>query len=103
MNVYQRDFLKPKDRSFSAEDTSFVTGDSPATHNIHAIIGINTHDGYLINDGPGDLYMTWTSDGTNYWQNARIKKNETYPFNNMSIHSIRVIWISNTSYRINAI
>jgi hypothetical protein len=82
------------------EDTSFVTGDSPVTLNCNAALGRNALSGYIINDGVGNFTIATTSDGTNYGDEATVEKNETYEFDNMSVHSIRITWIENSSYRI---
>ena len=42
-------------RTATFEDSSFVTGDSPVIHDVNAALGRNGHDGYIINDGDGDL------------------------------------------------
>ncbi len=98
--TYQDDFAKPEDRSFEAEDTSFVTGDSPATHDINADLTKNAIDGYVVNDGPGDILMTWSTDGSTFSGNIRIKANEIFDLSGLSIDTIKITWVTNSAYRI---
>jgi hypothetical protein len=98
--TFQQNFNEPKERSFEAEDISFVTGDSPATHDINDDLQRNSIDGHVINDGPGDILMTWSPDGTNFSGNIRIKNLEIFDLSGLSIDTIKMAWVTNSAYRI---
>ena len=91
----------PKDNYFSFTDTSFVTGDSPATHDIIGSLSRQGVQGYLVNDGLGDLTFALSSDGTNFGDEVRMKSSDQ-PFNfcAFNIRKIRVTFVANSAYRI---
>lgn len=92
------DYIEGRTASF--EDASFVSGDSPATHDVNAILGRNGHDGYIVNDGAGDLQYQISDNGTNYGGAHTLKKDETVKLTGLDIDSIKITWISNCGYRI---
>ncbi len=87
-------------RSATFEDASFVTGDSPATHDVNGALGRNGHDGYLVNDGDGDLQYQVSNDGTTYGDAATLKKDETVKLTGLDISKIMITWVADCGYRI---
>ncbi len=87
-------------RSASFEDSSFVSGDSPTTHDVHTALGRNAHDGYIVNDGAGDLQYQISNDGTNYGGLHTLKKDETAELTGLDISKIKITWVANCGYRI---
>ena len=88
----------------SFEDTSFVTGDSPATLDINAALGRNATKGYIVNDGAGDFTIAFSIDGTNFGDDHTIKKDEIFEFRDISVDSIRITHEgTDSSYRISVI
>jgi hypothetical protein len=87
-------------RTATFEDSSFVTGDSPATHDVNAALGRNGHDGYIVNDGAGNLTYQISNDGTNYGGAHTLKKDETVRLTGLDIDSIKITWSADTAYRI---
>ena len=85
------------------EDTSFVTGDSPATHDVNAGLGRNSVEGYIINDGEGNFTVDISRDGINFDAAWTMKKGEIVCLDHLSIDKIRVTWVSDSAYRINLI
>lgn len=92
------DYIEGRTASF--EDSSFVTGDSPAIHDVNAALGRNGHDGYMINDGAGDLTYQISNNGTLYGGSHTLKQDEIIKLTGLDIDSIKITWISNTAYRI---
>ncbi len=82
------------------EDTSFVTGDSPVTLDCNAALGRNSVSGYIVNDGVGDFTVAISSDGTVFGDEATIKKNEVWEFDDKSVDSIRITWVADSAYRV---
>lgn len=82
------------------EDSSFVTGDSPKTHDVNAALGRNGHDGYIINDGAGDLQYQISKDGITYGGAHTLKKDEMVKLTGLDIDSIKMTWVANCGYRI---
>lgn len=87
-------------RTASFEDASFVTGGSPATHDVNAALGRNGHDGYIVNDGAGDLQYQISNNGTNYGGANTLKKDETVKLTGLDIDSIKITWVADCAYRI---
>jgi hypothetical protein len=88
-------------------DLSFVTGDSPATHDVNAGLGRNGIDGFIDNYGAGALYYALSSDGTTYGDNILLPAGAIDSLKGYSgggigegIDSIKITWIANTSYSI---
>ncbi len=87
-------------RSVAYEDTSFVTGESPAIHDINTDLGRNGISGYIANDGAGNFTVQASDDGSNYGGVHVIKNGEILDLNGLSIDKIKITWVSNSSYRI---
>lgn len=90
----------PKQRYFSASDTSFLTGDSPVTLDINTTLVRNSIDGYIINDGAGDFIVNLSQDGTTFGDDIRLKSDETFSLKSLDIDSIKITWESDSSYRV---
>jgi hypothetical protein len=87
-------------RTASFEDTSFVTGDSPVVHDVNAALGRNAHDGYIVNDGAGDLQYQISNDGITYGGAHTLKQDEPVKLTGLDIDSIKITWVANCGYRI---
>ncbi len=85
------------------EDTSFVTGDSPATLDANTQLGRNATEGYIVNDGAGDFTVAFSTDGSAFGDAITMKKNEIINFGNISVDSLKITWISDSSYRVSVI
>ena len=85
------------------EDTSFVTGDSPATLDANAQLGRNATQGYIKNDGAGNFTVAFSIDGSVFGDAITIKNGETLDFTNISVDSLKLVWISDSSYRVSVI
>ena len=91
----------PKKTYFAAEDTSFVSGDSPVTLDVFSSILRTGSNGYIKCDGAGDIIVTISSDGTNYGNNIRLKEDDTLDLRAISIQSIKITYSgTNSSYRV---
>jgi hypothetical protein len=84
----------------SFEDSSFVTGDSPATHDVNAALGRNAHDGYIACDGDGNITVSISNNGTNYGGSHTLKKDETMKLTGLDVDTIKITWITDSAYRI---
>jgi len=90
-------------RNYVYEDNSFVTGDSPVVHDVETDLGRTGIDGYIVNDGGGDMQVEISNNGTDYGSAATIKDCEVYDLQGLTISKIRITWIADTSYRVNVI
>jgi hypothetical protein len=80
-------------------DTSFVTGDSPVTLDFNTDLGRNATFWSLVNDGPGDITVDVSYNGT-AWETGRTLKCTDEPlFIPGSVDSIKLTWVSNSAYR----
>lgn len=83
------------------EDTSFTSGDSPATHDFYGDTGRWAIDGWIICDGDGNIQVDYTRDGITYGDKWTMKKGECVDLLRMDIKKIRVTYgVADSSYRI---
>ncbi len=86
------------------EDTSFVTGDSPTDLDFNDQLGRNATEGYIANDGAGNFTVAFrTGDSGGFGVAITMKKNEIINFSNISVDTIRITWVSDSSYRVSVI
>lgn len=85
------------------EDTSFVTGDSPVTLDINAALGRNATSTLILNDGPGDFTYAVSTDGIAFGDEITLKQREFKQYVDVSIDSIRITWVADSAYRVEAI
>ena len=85
--------------SVSYEDTSFVTGDSPAVLDVYTDLGRNGHDGYISNDGSGNFRVEISTDGTNYGGLHTLKNGEILELAGLKKRKKRITWVADSSYR----
>ena len=81
------------------EDTNFVSGDSPVVLDIFSDLGRVGHEGYLLNDGAGNLLVELSTDGTTYGGSHTLRWGEQLILNNLKVNRIRITWQEDTSYR----
>lgn len=87
-------------RTFSYEDDSFVTGESPRILDVNADLGRNAHDGYIMNDGPGKLKAQFSDDGVDFGGIHTIKSGEAQGLGKLDVDLIKLTWVADTAYRI---
>lgn len=92
--------LSIKGRTAAFEDTSFVTGDSPVTHDVNVALGRNGNDGYIVCDGAGNIKINISNDGTNYGGTHTLKQNDVFNLTGLDVDSIKVTWVADSAYRI---
>ena len=91
--------------NFITEDTDFVTGDSPVSHDVNESLSRNANDGYISNDGPGDIKVEISSDGSHFSSQFVLQDGDVLSIEEQEggIDTIRITWVNNSSYRINVI
>lgn len=87
--------------SVSYEDDNFTSADTLSVLAINTDLGRLGHHGYLVNDGPGNLKIEISNDGTTYGGVHSLKRGDVFDLENLSVHKIRLTWLQNTSYRAN--
>ncbi len=92
--------LSTPGRTFKYEDISFQTGESPITLDVNTNLGRNATDGYLICDGPGNILVEFSDDGSSFGGQHTLKKRDKINLKNLNIDKIRITWITNSAYRI---
>lgn len=85
------------------EDTSFVTGDSPVTLDLNTALGRNATTLLIINDGAGNFTYQLSTDGSVFGDAITMKSGEFKQYEGLSIDSVRITWVSNSAYRVEAI
>ncbi len=82
------------------EDSSFVTGESPRVLDVHTDLGRLGIDGYIVNDGDGDLQFEISKDGTNYGGAHTLKKDDVVNLRHRQIWKLRLTWVADCGYRV---
>lgn len=80
-------------------DTSFVTGDSPQSHDVNTDLGRNAVDGTIENTGAGQFTFT-IDDGGGAGQAITMDPGDLFSFEGMNIDTIAVTWVADTAYKI---
>jgi len=86
-------------RAKAYRDPVFVAGDSPVTLDVNTDLGRNAIDGFIINDGAGIFNIEISDDGANWSNEFRLNNGETLQLTNVNIDSIKLTWLTNSSYR----
>lgn len=81
-------------------DTSFVTGDSPVTLDVNAGLGRNGNAGFIANDGPGNISVQTSWNGTDWGDAFVLKAGEVFPIDGLSVDSIKLTWVADSAYRV---
>lgn len=84
----------------SYEDINFVTGDSPIVFDTFTDLGRICHEGYIINDGSGDILVEFSTNGTDYGGQHTLKSGEQLVLNNLKIKKIKLTWVADSAYRV---
>ena len=84
----------------TAEDTNFVTGDSPVDVDMNTGLGENARDVIVINDGPGDFTVASSNDGSTFGDAFTMSSGEQINLSDVSIDTLRITWVSDSAYRI---
>ena len=100
-NGTQRVALALLDGTYAyAEDTSFVTGDSPVTIDLNGTLGKNASNVTVINDGAGNFTVALSADGVTFGTAMTVKYPERLEITGTSVDSVKITWVSNSAYRV---
>ena len=83
----------------SYEDTNFVSGDSPVVLDVYADLGRVGHEGFILNDGAGNLLIELSTDGVTYGGSHTLKWGDQLVISNLKVNRVRLTWQEDTSYR----
>lgn len=98
--INQSQYDTPKTKTYSSFNTSFTSGDSPATHDINAALSRNAITGTIVNNGPGRLTYQISQDGTNYDSAINLEPQRGHSLRAIDIDSVKVGWVADTSYEV---
>lgn len=84
-------------------DASFLVGDSPATLDLNTALGRNATEFMVINDGAGQFTVSISNDGISFGNEHTMNNGETYSLDAISVNSIRITHVADSSYRVIAI
>ena len=82
------------------EDSSFVIGDSLVELDINTDLGINSREGYIIVDGPGDILVEIAGENEEYGEQFTMKEGEVINFEGLEISKIRLTHSADSAYRV---
>ena len=91
--------------ALTVPETLLGGGSSLNVHTINTLLQRNSRRGFLINDGPGELDLQHSPNGTDFGDAFTVSSGETFQLNDISVHTLRVQYVasSTASYRIYAI
>lgn len=83
------------------EDTSFGSGDSPVTIDFMDKIKKPASNGYVINDGDGDITLALKKkNGGGFGDEITLKKDETFSLKGKDVDELRITRVADSSYRV---
>ena len=82
------------------ENTNFVVGDSPVVLDINTDLGKDVQEGYITNDGDGNILVEFADDDGVYGEQFTMKKWDTINFEGLVINKIRLTHVTDSAYRI---
>jgi len=95
------DYDQPRKNYFSSEDSSFASGDSPATLDVFGTINRESIKGTIDCDGAGDITVSLSSDGTTYGNNITLKKYEQLDLTGSVVRKIKITHTgTDSAYRV---
>lgn len=84
----------------SYEDADFTSADDQSVLNVLADLGRTAHEGFIVNDGPGEMAYELSFDGTTYGGLHTVKSGEVHSMENMKIAKVRLTHIDDIGYRV---
>lgn len=81
------------------EDTNFVSGDSPLVLDVYTDLGRLGHEGYILNDGPGNILVQISANGVDYGGSHTLKWGDQLILNNLKVNRLKLTWQENSSFR----
>lgn len=86
----------------SDKDISFVVGESPRVIDVNTAISRNSTRGFIICDGPGDMDIAFSHDGSIYGDTLTLKSGEVLNLDGLSINKIQLTHVADSAYRLKA-
>lgn len=91
----------PGTNYYYTEDTSFQAGDDGTVININSAISRNAKVGWFRCDGPNNLGIEISENGTTYGLQVTLKNGEIFYLDSMNAYSIRVQHLgTDSAYRL---
>ncbi len=81
------------------EDTNFTSADTNTVLDIETDLGRKGHKGFFINDGPGDIKVAVSFDGTTYGSYVTLRSTDAYSLDDLNISKIQLQHVDDTEYR----
>ena len=91
---------KVQGNTVSYEDANFTSAETLSVMNVLQDLGRNGYVGYFVNDGPGDMQVEFSNDGTIYGGVHTLRGGDQLDLDNLNIAKIRVTYIDPTGYRV---
>lgn len=93
-----RAFWEGKTKEY--EDANFTSAESPRTLPVNTDLSRIGHDGYIVNDGEGDIKVQ-IEDPVEGWDGLHtLKKDEIMGLSMLNIKNIKLTWVADTGYRV---
>lgn len=88
-------------RTKKYEDADFTSGESPITLDVNTDLGKNGVDGYITCDGPGNILVEISDNGTDFGDQHTLKIEEVIDLRNINVDKIKITHSgTDSAYRI---
>lgn len=81
------------------EEDNFTVADDQIILDAEADLGRKGHTGYFVNDGPGDIKVSISFDGTDYGSIHTLRGGDTLSLDDLNISRIRLTHVDDTEFR----
>jgi len=88
---------------WTATDSSFVVGDSPATVDINAGLGRNAVAGYIANRGAGNISMKIDDGSGSYGAAIILESGDVFSFAGLSVDRLELTHVADSAYDVFAV
>jgi hypothetical protein len=83
----------------SYENEDFTVADTASVLDFFADLGRFAHEGYFTNDGPGDIKIELSFDGSVYGGMHTLRGGDSVSFQNLSISRARLTHVDDCGFR----
>jgi len=83
------------------EDSSFIAGDSPVTHDVKTDLGRDGNNGYIYVVGPGTILVKFAKGGSTFGEEFTLSAGQTFDLMGEGVSQIKITHSgSDSAYRI---
>ena len=81
------------------EDETFDSADDQTVLSVEVDLGRRAHSGYFVNDGPGDIQLEMSYNGTDYGGLHELRGGDQLDLDGLNISKVRLTYVDPSAYR----